>query len=391
MKITILILFTLALHLVALIHSGPSRMVAGDTAQYEALAASLAHGSFSGPDGLPEVHRTPGYPLFIAACGGSRWVVGAVQALLAVATVGLVWWLGKRLAGARAGLMAAAMLALEPLTFYYAHVVLSETLFVFLLVAAVCAALMAIREEDWRWCVATGILLALACYVRPVALYLWLLVGLIICIRRYGDLFYLMVITVAFAALTLPWCWRCEPNDFVVPCGQSFYTQALRVDRMAHGMGAFAAAALPDEKLSDGKLETARRMEHREADKWIERDAWAIYAAHPWLKMKLTAANAVRIAFFQSTGELRRAFGMDARVARLWVLGSLWLLVTGLALFIWRGRLGWTEHALLLGTAAYLLAVSALFLGEIRMRVPMMWIVALYAGMGWAGLKKEEG
>ena len=73
-------------------------------------------------------------------CGGLPGTASAFDVAiwfnvaLSVATIGLVFVLGRRLAGVRAGLAAAAVWALWPNLIFHSGIVLTETLFLFLLV-----------------------------------------------------------------------------------------------------------------------------------------------------------------------------------------------------------------------------------------------------------------
>src|SRR5262245_55754718 len=98
-----------------------------------------------GPDQGQTAYYPPGYPL---ALGGAVWLArlvlpGTVSAFdvavwlnvaLSVATIGLVFVLGRRLAGTGVGLVAAAIWAVWPNLVFHSGIVLTETLFLFLLV-----------------------------------------------------------------------------------------------------------------------------------------------------------------------------------------------------------------------------------------------------------------
>src|SRR5450759_237466 len=83
----------------------------------------------------PEIVRTPGYPALIAmvyAIGGERlWLLAIVNALLATGTGVLVYRLTALIAGAAAGTAAVVLYCLEPSTFHYGTVVMSEIPFTF--------------------------------------------------------------------------------------------------------------------------------------------------------------------------------------------------------------------------------------------------------------------
>ena len=75
-------------------------------------------------------YRLPGYPLFVAACGGSVRVVRVVQSLVDTSTVLAVYAIARRMGLPRsAAEIAAAMVAVNPFMIYFSGSVLTETLF----------------------------------------------------------------------------------------------------------------------------------------------------------------------------------------------------------------------------------------------------------------------
>lgn len=140
---------------------------------YLALAASVVEGQgyISQETGRPTAYRPPLYPLMIAALrcfGDSAWPLGIVQALLGTATVALTVWLGCRLLGPRPALLAAALVAFDPLLLQYTTQAMTETLFTFLTTALLT--LTATKNPStWgvRRQVAVGVLLGLSGLCRP--------------------------------------------------------------------------------------------------------------------------------------------------------------------------------------------------------------------------------
>lgn len=172
-------------------------MAASDSQDYENSAlALLDKGRFAvSPDqpDEPQIRRTPGYPLFIASIYATlarkRTAIIDAQALLATLIIPMVFFLGLKRWGRAGGWAAAIICALDPLAFIYSGMLLSETLFTILLMAALLAASNAIEEEHAQeWSFAAGLLLALATLVRPIAFFLVIpLVVWLAAIRRRRD------------------------------------------------------------------------------------------------------------------------------------------------------------------------------------------------------------
>jgi 4-amino-4-deoxy-L-arabinose transferase-like glycosyltransferase len=131
--------------------------------------------------------RTPGYPLFLAACrlafGDRTLPVRLVQAVLGAASVWLVYRLTARVAppspawrGWTVPLVAAALAAIDPFLVATAALVLSEALFIPLMLLSLWALAMIWRGETgatdcprhrWPWAIVSGVASGAAVLVRP--------------------------------------------------------------------------------------------------------------------------------------------------------------------------------------------------------------------------------
>lgn len=197
-----------------------------DPVLYMILAEHLAAGDgyrygFEADQGLT-AYYPPGYPLVL---GAVVWLVRLLpgdvstfdvavwlNVVLSVATVGLVFVLGRRLVGVRVGLVAAALWALWPNLVFHSGVVLTETLFLFLLVAMLVLLLgdrEAAHAPGLARLVAVGVLFGLVLLVRPVSA----VVGPVMAILwwRHGAraaLWRLAVVGLATVAVLVPWSIR---------------------------------------------------------------------------------------------------------------------------------------------------------------------------------------
>jgi 4-amino-4-deoxy-L-arabinose transferase-like glycosyltransferase len=152
----------------------------GDSAGYMARGHALASGAgYINSSGLPEIYRTPGYPAFLAALsltGHMTIAAMAVQIALSVATVALIYALARAAGGSeRLARTAAVIAAFEPALAQYATQLVSETLFTFLLAAALVV--YARSAASVRAAMLAGLLASAAALVRPVGYLLPLVIA----------------------------------------------------------------------------------------------------------------------------------------------------------------------------------------------------------------------
>ena len=171
-------------------HDDPSRMMFRDSPSYVNSARALAAaGTFAvspeRPD-IPQIVRTPGYPLFLAACFacfGERFPpVVFAQIAFSLGAVAAAYLLGARLWNRRIGLVAAALLSLDVPSFVFSQFILTETLFTLTLTLAALTGVMALQaaRRVCFWLALHGGCLSLAVLIRPIAACLILLVPLLL-------------------------------------------------------------------------------------------------------------------------------------------------------------------------------------------------------------------
>ncbi len=181
---------------IAVVIATPDYQARTDAADFDRLAVSLAdHGRFPSsaewaPRG-PTAFRPPLFPVALAAVytvvgTGSehtRWEAGRVmEAALGALAVGLIFLIGWRLWGPAVGLVAGGIAAVYPPLVLVGTSLLSESLFIPLVLGAVLAALLhRDSAHRWRWAVLAGVLTGLAALTRgngfvlaiPLAFLVW--------------------------------------------------------------------------------------------------------------------------------------------------------------------------------------------------------------------------
>lgn len=168
-SLAVILLVGAALRIGACVAVSPTPLM-NDEVLYHSLPAKMAAGGELGD----AAGRTPGVLVFHAglyrAFGDGFSVARAGNVALSVLTLGLVFLLGRRLAGERAGLVAAALAALYPVSIAFSHYLLSETLYVFLLLAALATLLSGASPPTALRAGAAGLLFGACALTREVGL-----------------------------------------------------------------------------------------------------------------------------------------------------------------------------------------------------------------------------
>jgi 4-amino-4-deoxy-L-arabinose transferase-like glycosyltransferase len=199
------------------------QVLQSDAQGYHRLATTLleshrfSDSSEKKPDGL----RTPLYPMFIAACyllfGYKPWVVILTQIAIDSMSCFLLLRSLGRLFSRKVALIASMLYALDPfLILFSSTALLSDTLFVFFLVAALwCLSHGRCREvtrETLLYCGSAGLFLGLAALTRPVAQFI--LVGYLVFLsvaywKRPGAVLrYALLGSLVFCLTLSPWLFR---------------------------------------------------------------------------------------------------------------------------------------------------------------------------------------
>ncbi len=162
----------------------PEIFHAADTNSYVRPAVELATtGKFNGYyDGLPELFRTPGYPLFLVP---SVWLgnVEAVTILLQVALSCLTGYFIYQTAlllykKERVALLCVGIYTIEPISVLFTSKILTETLFSTIFTIFLYYFLRYVDNKKFLDLVIAGITLVISAYVRPISYYLPVLIFL---------------------------------------------------------------------------------------------------------------------------------------------------------------------------------------------------------------------
>ncbi|OGZ55411.1 MAG: hypothetical protein A3H64_03525 [Candidatus Ryanbacteria bacterium RIFCSPLOWO2_02_FULL_45_11c] len=194
---------------------GKYPVIGADSRGYVGVArVLLEEGRFASPGvAEPQSYLVPGYPVFLAGVlavtGDIRFAI-LLQALLAGFSAILIWKIGSALSP-RVGVGAALLFALDPIGIFYSTTILTETLFIFLLLSS---AYVYIRYFDGHagWFFLNGIVVGIATLTRPTALVMLPVLVAVMWLYSKKQMRHVIacacMMTVGFVIIVFPWMAR---------------------------------------------------------------------------------------------------------------------------------------------------------------------------------------
>jgi 4-amino-4-deoxy-L-arabinose transferase-like glycosyltransferase len=387
----------------------PHDLVTPDSGTYFAPAVNLLeHGAFLNSEQMPEVSRTPGYPVFllgIMVATGESLDAEGLGTVLVLQTIILSWsvlflyWLARRILPPVMALTGALLAAFSPWGAVAAGLAMTEGLFVFLL--ALLLLLMKLVEDTTKvkyavWgSIAVGLLTGATVLVRPVWPFLFVVPAILF--FRFGPKRKGAGLVLAFMVVSavLPvglWTVRnVQEAHFYglsdISGRAAWGYLASRVIAQANGSDANRWAIA--HAISDDEATWHLPVQQANDERW--RRAKAVFREHPLLTVS---------SFFRSVAEhmVHPSPGTVLTPARLnfsgdhWVLAGLWGGMLVLACLGWRKAPDCTEIANKVDRS-WLLTIFAMCMflilltgmtygGGARFRAPLELIVPLLAGIG---------
>lgn len=289
-----------------------------------------------------------------------------VNALFGVASVALVGVLGRRLIGPGAGLVAAGMMTVDPITLFFSGLVLTETVYTTLLLAALyCVTRLA--DDAGRhvaWAAAVGVLLGLSTLTRGSGLlFILFLVPLIWYFRgglRRGRIVVLLLVFASFAVTLSPAALR---NHRLF--GHFSPTRVGSGASLLESWGPWADGGPGMERIeypafAPDANEYERDRQARDAAVAWARENPGRVAALAWKKLCRTWSVTINAPGYGG--------GVYAAVGWLTVAPVYGLAVVG----FWRLRRLPATLGLLLAPAACYTVIHMVFVGSVRYRMPAM-------------------
>ena len=389
---------------VAIVFASPDFKPNFDSADYDRLAAGLARtGHLPGtvpaivPGGGATAFRPPALPHALAAAyvvagvdkPGRRWKAGRLTlAIFGAAAAAFAALVALQLAGQAAALGAAALTAIAPALLMSGSSLLTEPIFITLMLAAAAAILRYRATGALRWAIAAGVLGGLTSLTRANGVLVLVAVSAAAWPRSRGAV---AAVLACGALVVAPWTIRnaIELDAFVPVSTETGFTVAGMYNGQAdeaHGRWTLAAGYI-----------TEIRREHPDAQEpeWDEAllaRAREYVADHPAYPLDVAAFNSLRLfSLYQPEHDrevLQEGVGIPPALAAIGVYGAYPVLALVLIGFA-RGRGAGLPAFLWFVVAA--LALSAILLGggNARYRAPVEVLLIVGASVAYLGTKRS--
>lgn len=384
-----------------------SEHIAPDTQSYLCPAISILQGKgFIGCDELPETMRTPGYPLFLAACTllgmGTSEVVILQHLFLAALTLG-IYYLARTLGASKGlGLLACVLYSIDFPSLQGANRVLTEALFTVILFLVGWIAIRWTKEPyDVRPATTAlaGLLAGLSALIRPISVFYVFPLGATLWLSaKKKRILNPIVLTICFLALPLGWAFRNQREAGVFALS-SITGETLLFWRAAGALAisekgdfdtlrAFHAERLRKialERLASAVADAPKGLSHAKKAEAYSELAKEILLDHPWETFLLTVRGVGSTLIGGGEMPISKLTGLHLAYARFIsvVWGSLCLLcfLRG-AHALWKQN--WRAAFFLLMTVGYFVFISAGGEAYSRFRVPVVpfYVVGTAYGIG---------
>lgn len=333
---------------VALVLATPHFHTIDDSHSYDRMAVSLAaHGTLPSSQiplaGGPTAYPPPGYPVALAIAyrivgvgsEHTRWEAGRIEeAVLGTIVVVLIALIAARLFGRAAGLLSGAIAAVYPPLLLVGSSLMSESLFIPLVLGAVLAALVYRDSGRLRWVVASGVLVALAALTRSNGIVLILPVIFLVWTKRprwsRSAVRAPLVVLAATIVTILPWTIRntIEFHAFVPISTETGYAFAGTYNAAAQYDTQYPALWTPPGPEIYGFLATHRRANEAQIGDNLLTFSRRYIAAHPTYPFVVAYWSAVRLLNLAGPGYERFSapFAGYPPTLAYWSVFAFWLL-----------------------------------------------------------------
>ncbi len=306
-----------------------------------------------------------------------------INVLFSLATIPLLAAVGWRLISPAVGLIAAAILAIDPILLFFNALVLTETAYIALLAAAVWAIVRARDGNLWRWTAIAGGMLGLSILCRSSGLFLPFALAPIVWHFAGGRGRRRVAATCVLLGVSLLMLTPNIARNYRL-FGRFVPTSTNAGASLLDGVGPWADGGPGMDKIvypafPEGANELERdRLCRAAALRWIRENPGETLRL-AWVKLCRTWSITINASEYSSPiytaiGWLSVAPVFAAAIGGIWVLRRRpWVL------------------ALLLMPAVYFTLLHMLFVGSVRYRLPAMPFVFILAATAIAAAARRAG
>lgn len=385
----------------------------GDSASYWTLGEAIATGQpyqYGGEDG--SVFRAPGYPLLLSTVAHVKpqvqavWYARGIGCLLGTIAIAVLMWIGLQLAGPRTALVAGLLSAIYPGAIGMSVTILSEALFMPLMLLHLLLLQQAFRSppmeacektpsssqwsavfvRHWRVALTSGALAGAAILTRPSWLLFPPLAALIHFAIRRNRLALLQGAWVGIGIILImaPWWYRnyLVTDRFVLTTlqvGPSLYDglhpgASGGSDEGMKFVGTFGTELRKREAIQAAPPEST--FEYR-LNRAMQRAAWEWAMSNPGESLRLAGNK-----FYRTWNIWPPAQELSSPWVRLTEsIGCFSILILA-SVGIWARRNYWKELYLFALPIPYFTLLHMIFVGSVRYRQPAIMAISVLAAIG---------
>ncbi len=411
--LTVILALGIVVRIGLLLAWGNAPPVIVDAQDYQGLAARLAEsGSYVDANGNLTSLRPPLFPAIVAQFyrvlgSDSYWAVRIFNILLSLATVVLVYQLGRQVYSPEVGIVAAAAYCFYPSLLGFNNLILSEVLFTFFATAGVLLSVRLLRAVTLLDAVGLGLCLGLGSLTRSV---LWMFAPCLAIALVFGGrgplprrLLTAGVTLAVFAVTIAPWVYRNtrlqetftvidDMGGRNVMMGNYEYTPLER---------SWATIDLVTGERSWDRVVARQRaaegqtgpLTQEQLDKAAMRYGVKFFFAHPALSLQrcvVKFGNFWQLERTLAAGARQGLFGEWSKPAWIAlsavVCGSYALTMFAAILAVWvTPPADWRTHVLLLLWIAFPCAIHTIAFAHSRYHLPLIPILLVYGAASLVG------
>ncbi len=369
-----------------------------DELDYYNLAMNIVHGNgFSVENGLPTAYRPPAYPYFLSVLftlHNSVYFIEIMQAVIESISGLLLFIIGKKIFSERAGLTAMIVWSLFPSSIIMPSQLLSETLYVFLLLIFVVSTIHDKSNKIFP-AVGIGIISGALILLKPQTILVLIILALYAIMKRkdYSRIKTGMFVTLGILLIIAPWIIRNKIifDEYLITTngGINFW-----IGNNSEANGSYKIPSI--DPLSSIDNEAKRNSEgyrlgvnfiHRHFVKWVElgflKTAY-LFSSQNYLSFLISNDSLPSLSYKENLRMMpwQHAIGLNIPYLIIITIGTMGFIIT-----LKHYASVFPFHMLL---AAWI-AIHVLYFGSARFNYPMLPFFCLMGSAVIAGRSFFEG